>query len=255
MANPKILPMDISWITSLSASAGSGPSYPITNLQDYEPDTYWGSNALTNPQHLWFDLAGSRALNCAVLGYYDFYDDAGLVVSMSGSTNNSTWTLLSNNITSTNGSGFTVLPFTAANYRYIKINMVGLHSAQPFMGLFFVGYAVDFTTPYELSSKTDNSQYETSESITLDGRIRTSQVYDGRYVDELTFKLQDATWEGLWNSTVMPITRGKLRPFFFIDADGTARYMHFVEDYIPITNTRPGRYDVSIKMREHLTTR
>ena len=80
--------------------------------------------------------------------------------------------------------------------------------------------------------------------MNLSGEIRAAQAIGGRGVYELRFMLQDDTLRSDYQ-TFMKLCRGGLRPFYFLDSDGTTiRYVH-AEDYVPIRKQRYGRSDIA----------
>ena len=255
MSNPKILAVDLSNY-SISASHGSDASYPVTNIQDYEYDTIWkSSDASSTPQYLWFDLLSTQTLDAIILHNYNIGTDPNGFITLSGSTNNSTWSAIATDSIAYLSTGPVVRTFTAASYRYIKVFLNGIIEAAPYIGNVFIGSLLEFNTPYEFGYKKADTSYQTTEVVTLDGRIRTSQIMNGRYIWELSFKLQDDTLANNFRTFIYRVG-GKESPFYFIDTDGsTVRYVHLTSDYVPVTTYRYGKNNITLKMLEHQATR
>jgi hypothetical protein len=250
MANPKLLAVDLSTYSLSADSASAGES--LTNLQDYYADTIWRSNTTTKNQTLNVDFGSPIYANMVVIQNYNNPTDVSM--TLQGSNNASTWT----NLTTFDGLNDPELhEFTLSAYRYFRIVYSGTVplTSEPYVGNLFIGKAVEFTTTYDFGYKKDNANYVTYESTALDGRIRTSQVYGGRYIWELAFTLQDNTLASDFRTFISTV-QGKLKSFYLIDTDGvTVRYVHLTEDYVPITTTHYGRHSVSLKMREQMAER
>jgi hypothetical protein len=245
MANPKIYYTDLSTY-SVTASAGDIATHTSGSLRDYNYSTYWQSpNA--NSQNLIIDLGSAKTVTHVVLANHNFY---------STFTPNGTLQLagcLSSNFVSTTYDEYTAwiqsdddvvyefpAPFTA---RYLKFFWDGTLTTAPKAGEIWFPTELEFDTPYQFGYKKDNPEYVTSEKVALDGTILTSQAYAGRYLWELNFALQSNTLATNFK-TFHRAVRGKLYPFFFLDADGTTvRYFH-IEDYVPITTRRYNLNDI-----------
>jgi hypothetical protein len=82
-----------------------------------------------------------------------------------------------------------------------------------------------------------NGEYKTTEAIALDGRLRMSQNYPGgRIRNEIAMKLESDTVKANWQIFFSTV-RGKLRPFYFADMDGTLYLCHLDTDVDPVQAT------------------
>lgn len=244
MANPKILYTDLSTYT-FSSSAGTNSSYPLSNLNNYIPNSYWSGSSTASNQRLVFDLGASKAVtDCIVDGhnFNSFWSGGGTIAFQYA--DNAAFT--SNVVTVANFPTSwddipVALSFNSVNKRYFALLFTAISlDTPPRVGNLFIGTPLTFTTPYSYGYKTENTEYVTSEFITLAGTTRTSQQYKGRIVYELNYTMQNAQFKTdfqLFQRTV----RGKMFPFYFIDTDGTTiRYMNMLNDYQPVTTTNYG---------------
>ena len=89
----------------------------------------------------------------------------------------------------------------------------------------------------------------------VDGSMRTSQAYGCSKKIEVQFKLVDNTTSAAFKA-LHAIVRGGLRPFYFLDADGTSLfYVLLTSDYNPVELFRYNQNNTaSLVMEEQLAT-
>lgn len=252
MANLKLIAKDQSadvWTYSNTTDS----SYPLTNLNDYNIKSYWLSSAVASGDALKLTLIASseqgRTRNGIAVGYHNF---SGLMsgagnIKVQSSTDGTTWTdrLI---LPSTLSDPF-FLPLTtsaATTYWRLLFNGTTNGGAKPFAGVIMIDEILDFGFPYDFPYKKENKQYKTIERETMGGLLRTYQTMPGRSNFSYTFRaekggISDATATA-WRSFYDRI-RGKLRPFFMLDADGTSvYYVHLDSD---VDSLEAFRYNVN----------
>ena len=258
MASPRIIYNDLSTITT-SASSGTDASFPLTNLQNYVVTSYWKGSSTTNNQWISFDLGSSVSSSAICIDGHNFGTvnaDVGITVEGSTTSNFASSTTLVEDM-----SGFTddvtfYSTWDTCNYRYIRIkyNSTVPLSFVPRLGNVFISKPLDFTTPYTYGYSTENVEYNTADKTSLSGIKRSSQIYKGRIVYELNFKLQTAAFGALFQTFVKAV-RGKMYPFYFVDTDGvTVRYMNLDADYVPTSVTTYGYCNIDLIMKTNMST-
>jgi hypothetical protein len=65
MANPLLLAVDLSTYSLSADSAALG--FPLSNLQDYQADTYWQSNSSATGQKLVIDFGSAVSADMLVI--------------------------------------------------------------------------------------------------------------------------------------------------------------------------------------------
>jgi hypothetical protein len=251
MSVPKILYTDLS-VYTFSSLAGTNPDYPLTNLNNYIVNSYWSGSTITNNQLLRFNLSTDTAVTqCVVDGhnFSSFWSGGGYSITLQCADDNnfsSNVTVLGTFSTVTVDDVPISLTFNSVNKRYFALGFssMGTMNTPPRVGNVFIGTPLEFTTPYDNGFKTENAEYNTSEFVTLSGQTKTSQQYKGRIVYEIKFSLQSTALKTAFQTFIRTI-RGKMFPFYFIDDDGTVRYMRLDKDYQPVTSTNaPGFWNI-----------
>jgi hypothetical protein len=243
MSNPTIYYTDLTNYT-WTGELGAWEGYSSGNLNDYNYASYWSASANT-AQSLSLDLGSSKTITHMVIANHNFYTsympDGHIEISASTTTNfdvtaTRTYSGSMDNVITSNDDLVYEFP-QSYSARYFKITWIGnLIDSGPYSGEIWFPTKLEFDTPYNFGYKKDNTQYATNETVALDGSIRTNQTYAGRYIWELKFILQSNTFATNFRTFHRNI-RGGLRPFFFVDTDGTIRYMH-LNDYVPVTGFR-----------------
>lgn len=260
MANPKILYTDLSLLNF--APGLTDAAYPATNLNNYILSSTWKSSATTENQVVDFTSSLSQSCNTLVIDNHNLgslgnnYVGIGFYTSSNGVNWNGVGDIVL--------SGGYITPstilyeFPAVNSRFWRIYITGGNpfDVKPSIGNIFLGSALEFTTPYDGGFKIENTEYKTTEFVTLSGTTRTSQQYKGRIVYELKFSLQTDALRTAFQTFIRSV-RGRMYPFYFIDTDGTTiRYMNLESDYVPVVaSNATGRYGIeSLIMKTNEST-
>lgn len=263
MANPLIIYSNQStWNITGSHQTASG--YPWSNLNDYEPDTVWKSSVNNTDQYLQIDLGTAKAISNIIIDNHNLYDtlmaDAIMRITGSNNVNMSSPTYTGQHSPGSLGNvSLWNVDITPSVARYWRFNFVAAPSwdsgIAPYIGNISMCTPLTFTTPYQNVFKTQNTQYETNEYVSLSGIIRTSQTYNGRVLYEIKFAIQTDALRTAFQTFITSV-RGKLLPFYFVDTDGTTiYYFHLADDYVPVITDRYNQNTIeSLVMRTHKAT-
>jgi hypothetical protein len=231
MATPYVLGCDLS-VPTYTWSAGVNSSFPVSNLKTYFAADVSKSNSTSADQYLTIDFGAATACTCIVLGGHNFISleltEAAVVLQVN-TDDNTTWddpvTIATINLT---GDPLAAT-FNSTSKRYWRLLFAkaGDLPSAPSIGNIFLGTRTTFTSTYEWDFAKENKAYETMESTSINGDIRTSQVFSGR---------------------------GRLRPFFFVDADSTVNYVHLENDYNEVKNFRYNQNNLRIQMKEQVAS-
>jgi hypothetical protein len=261
MANPIILysdPTPLAYGHVLGVSTASdNPSYPLTNLNDVEPSTQWKSATACNgsvTHYLTIDTYSTSAKTGIVIDNSNIVLMSSVVLLCGDDVNFSVGytnlgSLTNAAIGKSNGDAIH-LSFPSTTKRWFGISFADDDGIYPEVGNIMIANELEFSTPYDFGYKKENTSSEVYQHTSLDGTIRTTRAYAGRILYELQFSLQSDTLRTAFQAFVNTV-KGKLNPFYFVDADGTVRYMH-MEDYIPVSTSHYGRHDIaSLVMSSH----
>lgn len=259
MPNPSILYTDLSTYT-VSSSHGTNTSYPLSNLKNYMETSYWIGSTKTENQRLIFDLGSAVPVTTVVIAGHNLTaaaTDNGIFIQYADDAAFTSGVTSATEITST-GDDITIREsFGTVTKRYWAIYWSGTvpFAAFPRIGNVFFGTPMEFTTPYDNGYKIENAEYKTNEATTLSGTSRMSQTYKGRIIYEIKFSLQNTALKTAFQTFVKTV-RGRMYPFYFIDSDGTQRYMHLDSDYVPVSSTNAtGYYNIeTLKLRTQAST-
>lgn len=267
MGNPQILFTDLSAITPTISGIETDSSNPVTNLTNYEPNISWGASEYAKNFSVIINYGSSHSCNSVLIdNIATYFSGAGTILVEAA--NNAAFSyqyvslgsLTSGNMIQTNMFDMYYKKFPVSTSRMywkftISADANGYDQGNPSIGQIFLNDMLEFNTTYDNGYKTENKEYLTSEEVSLDGTIRTTQTYAGRRINEIKFRLQNDTFKTNFR-TFYQTVRGKLYPFYFIDTDGTTiRYVHFADDYIPLVTQSYGLHNVeSMKLREHYTS-
>lgn len=248
MANPIFAYQDLSLYTLSATSTDS--LYPLTNIQTYYADQVWKSAVLstsTNPQYFIIDFGVATTVDTLVLDGYAFANADSGFPTLQGATDSGftagVVTFLGGQIDPTVGiKPAAYFTFTSTSRRYWRLNIPNAGFAsnpnQITIGNIFLCSRLDFGYPYNFPYKNTARKYQTIESVALDGRVRMAQTYGGRKFWEFDLTLLPDTTKATF-VTLFSTTRGKLRPFYFIDTDGTTvNYVYLDMDYDPSETQR-----------------
>ena len=262
MATPYVLGCDLSvptyaWKTSAGAD-NVNTSFPLTNLKTYFAADVSKSNSTGASQYFLIDLGAATACNTLAISGHNFnlVADASIVLQVNSNDDTdftdeadvkTLWEV------GTVLTGSDVFTFSSATKRYWRIIFQVNVSVAPQIGNIFLGTRTTFTSTYEWDFAKENKAYETMESTSINGDIRTSQVFSGRKRWDLLFRLQSDTFKTAWNTFISTV-RGRLRPFFFVDADSTVNYVHLENDYNEVKNFRYNQNNLRIQMKEQVAS-
>lgn len=254
MANPTFLFMN----PGATTFTGSGVGFSYLN--QYLPSDGWDSQTYDGGEYLQLDLGSAVNVTHVALGQADFNYSTPVVVSGSNSATFTSFTVLYNNLKARSwGTNFIVPLTTTGSFRYVRVQFYDpsvICDGNFKTRVFWAGEALVMDSPPDASSRIENVEYKTFEGVALNGNIRTSQPYAGRSVDELRFSVQsNATAEKI--KTFQKATRGKRYAFWYAedpDTTGSARLVHFGDDYSPV---EPSSYNVNgwtARLRTHAST-
>ena len=251
MSVPRLYASKLSTYT-ITASAGEAAGFPVSNLKTYFPDQKWKTAALTDNQTLTIDFGSAVTADALVLDQHNFLNDNNIIFEAatdSGFTTGvvqvSTDLIADTPIASENndlGTGNTrsIYHFASMSKRYwrLKFQAGGAPGLTWELGQIFICARMDMPYTYDFPYKKGNPSFVTAEAVALDGRIRTSQAYGGRTLNEFKFSLINDAARTAW-ITFISTVRGKLFPFYFLDADGSTMYYgHLDADYDPVSTER-----------------
>lgn len=255
MSQPKLVAMDVS-IPVFTGSQSADAAYPFSNLNSGWAADQWKSANTINDQYLYIDLGLGPLLDggrdCCVIDNSNFQtliDNGGGVSLQRAITSDfgtGLQTVVSNVLTTGSGNVPTYFEFSLSNScRYYRIAFSTTLSEPPKLGQIFIGRKADLGFPPDLPNTQNVKGYETTTKIALDGRIRTAQPYAGRRRWVYSFGgdrggLSDAN-KALFQQ-FFALVRGKLRPFYLVDVDGLAYYVHLDTDVDP---TQIYRYNIN----------
>jgi len=255
MANPIIYHANLGAYTTLDASAGTDPDYPLTNLQDYIRSSFWKGSALTDGQHLTIGFSVATQCDYAIIGNNNIAN-CGARVQLKGADD----------------AGMTTNVVTVYNdFVEVEIGLISFASAYtkkywrftfntygggpladyPSIGNLFLGKALTFPFPYEFEPKLGDSSFQTTVGRSLSGIKRTSQAVGGVRVFDIRFRLlSDAVASDF--RAFHDSVRGALRPFYFWPQFGlgTLYYVQLVKDYNPVTMMRYNQNDIQSLVME-----
>jgi hypothetical protein len=260
LSSPKLLFTDLS--AAVITAGTTDPDFPTVNLQTYlKRDVWKGGELVAGPSFnasLAFDFGSAKNRDTVIIENHNLASFAGAGTPK---------------LQAADDSGFSsglvdVVPdlssaadpyyheFTAVNKRYWRIFYSGTPPSVEEMqiGQIFIDRRWEVGQDYDYPYAVANGEFASSMTTALDGTIRTAQPYGRRDVLELTFSLlsnNDAAFFRLLMATI----RGRLRPFYFTDVDGTLYYCHLWSDYQPVWARVYGRSDIkTIVLKTQLTT-
>jgi hypothetical protein len=152
-----------------------------------------------------------------------------------------------------------MIPFNqnTGSYRYVRLqinNGTGSISEKLHAGAFWAGDPLVMDSPFDVPARFENPEYQTFEGASLNGSLRSSQVYPGgRIINEVRWSIQSDATANLIRLFVQSV-KGKRYPFYFTEdtsTTGSVRLMHFAEDYVPVETVGHNLNGVSMRMRTH----
>lgn len=259
MANPYFLGCDLS-IPTYTWSAGVNTSYPVTNLKTYFVANVSKSNATTSDQYITIDLGSALPVDCVAIDGHNLATvDSDTGVFLQYNTNDDTnWADAVSAVIIQQTSAYTnlatVKTFGTQTKRYWRILFASSCAVPPQFANIFLGTRLQFESTYEWDFSKSNKEHQTNETMSLNGDIRTSQSFAGRKMWDLLFRLQSNTFKTSWD-TFIGIVRGKLRPFYFVDVDGTTiNYVHLNTDFVDVKQIRYNMNNLTIPLKSQTTS-
>lgn len=256
MANPTFLFMNPA--TTVFTGSGAG----FANLNDYEPETTWSSGGTTEFLGVIADLGVAKNITHVALAGHNgsTLGDVILVVDAANNAAMTDPTILRQVILPASIPDPCLLTMNTAtgSFRYVRVyswfNTTGSQDEPLRLGSFWAGDGLVLDTPFDVPARTENAEYQTFEGVSLNGNLRSSQVYSGgRIVNEIRFSIQSDATANLIRSFVQTV-KGRRYPYYFAEdceTTGSVRLMHFVDDYVPVETIGYNRNTVAMKMRTH----
>lgn len=237
---PILLATDLDNI-SFTSSVGDNSVYPASNLNNYLLASIWKSATSGASQYLWWDYGSSdiRQRTTLAITRHNF---AGIMSSGNIKLQYDDNSGFSSPGTAVNGVGTSsdiVLSVFGGSlsYRYWRLLFDGSLTTAPQLGNVFVDVPWYMPYPSDLPIIQGNRGFTTVERVTLSGILRRSQTYAGRKRWRFSWRGEQG---GLDDTTraefqiFFNFVRGKLKPFYFVDMDGTSvYYVYFDFDVDP----------------------
>ena len=242
MSNPRFLYTDLTTYNFVADEDPSG-DFPVSNLATYDIHEYWKAHDASSTQYLYMDFGVASPRNFVVVDGANFGTllVSGIILLQAADD----MSFLSGLVDITDFEGAQndipyVHYYAQVSKRFYRFTFTDSLIEQPRIGNIFIDNYLEFTTPYDYPFVNNDAQYETVEGVALSGRTRACQIYSTRPTWELKFSLQDDTFRSnyqTFQSTVM----GTCRPFYFVDVDDSANYVHLDTDYSPLISYRKGK--------------
>ena len=256
MASPYFLGVDLT-VPTYTWSAGVNSSFPVSNLATYFEADLSKSNATTADQYITIDFGSAVACDTLIAVGHNLGSISADTVLLEADDNSGFTTpeTIVASITVATATTPIKETFASKTYRYwrIKFDAAGPLLTAPQFGNIFLGTRLTFDTTYEWDFSKAVPEYSTAETVSLNGDIRMSQSYAGRKKWDLLFRLQSNTFATSWD-TFIGTVRGKLRPFYFVDVDGTSiNYVHLDSDYTDLKRFRYNQNNIRIPLKSQTT--
>jgi hypothetical protein len=259
MSNPRF------GYTNLSARVVSvsheDPDHTVENLSSYFARDFWQCLD-PNPGRVDFDFGAARNRNYIMIENHNLSELGGDYVPKLQAADDAAFTtgvvtVIADLSVVTDDPYFAT--FSDVSKRYWRlIHDSGIQATAAMkIGNIFVDDLLDFGYPYDFPCNAKNTKFLTSEQESLDGTIRTSQPFIGRFTWLISFSKP-----GLSNAriarfqTFFSTVRGKLRPFYFIDVDDLIFFVMLDVDVDPVQLFRSNlNLTGPIPMKEVFATR
>mgnify|MGYP001451690323 CR=1 FL=1 len=264
MAFPKIYYTDLSDYQIINIDEVTSTT---ANLLNYFTDELWVS---PNNNNQIMTIGFSVAKTCDYLLLDPFISEGNLSYIILAGADDAAMTI--NAVTVIDymsldiiAAGPLIIKFNETTKKFWRLTFLGWNTP-PSAGNIWIDKSLTFTSSYQWDYSKEDASYVTNEFVALNGKIRTSQKYDGRLIYDLKFSLQDDTLRSTFQTFIKTI-KGKLRPFYFVDDGyvyagngnpghnyyinvGTIRYMHMDSDYTPLNTRFYGKHDIgTLKMK------
>ncbi len=241
--NPQILYTNYSNY-SFTASNGN-TNNDVSNLYNYYAEDFWQSSNTGSNQYLQINLTSATPVNTVIIHNHnmDTIIETGSIkfqcADNIGFTSNVTDLAT---ITATDNILYND-SFNSVTKQYYRVLYSGSLNDSPMIGNIFIGTPISFSGTYDWNYKKGNYEHVTTEKVSLSGRIKTSQVMDGRLKFELNFKLLTEQFKQDF-ITFVKNNRGKT-PFYFIDVDGITYLVVLENNYQPVDVVKWNYNDVN----------
>ena len=245
MATPYLFAMDLGALT-VTPSAGSHASYPVSNLYNGLQSYVWQSGGTAANQYINIDLGSAIAVEYLMVHNHNWLVSAlgsGTTISLEYDVNdNGAYSALAAvedetlQTLATSGALWGVHFGTSYTKRYWRISFykASALSAAPYAGQIFLSNGFELNPAYDFNYIIGDQEFQTSRARSLAGIERASQWHTGWNTAELSFRIQDSTFGNNMRS-FMDKVRGGLRPFYFYDHAGYMWLMKLADDYMPVT--------------------
>ena len=230
MSNPKFFAGKLDLIT-FTMSLTENASYPLSNLNTYNPNDLWKSPAATNAQILIMDAGSALPFDTLILQGDNF---SGMTtVKLQVDANDSATFANPVDVATLSGHSTAnpiyLATFASITKRYRRILFTDTNSIIPQLGQIFLSAVFDAGFTYIFPYKSNNLQYATTRKRALDGTLRTAQVYGGIRTFEIKFETMPDSFKTAWIAFHKSV-RGALCPFYFVDVDSTLSYLALTND-------------------------
>jgi hypothetical protein len=253
MPNVKFLYEGIEGAT-LTASGGTSAGYNIEDVKDRNPNTLWVSSTQDLTQTFKAILPASRnvdtiiidGINGSALGI-----NSGFTLKIKSSPNGTVWTdRYTFNAAAVNGKTRLVCEIASANAQQWMLEFNDTDTslaAAPQIGSILLGTRFEPATPYDEIPK-HGEQFTTTFSRALD-----STPYGSQNINDGIEIWKNIQWQRVTGATRLAFLtmghtcRGKLRPLYFIDVDGTS-YLVYLPDKIEEQHVMYDQYTISLEL-------
>ncbi len=260
MGNPKFIGCDLSGV-AFTFSDGADSAFPVANLKSYFASDVAKMAAVSNTHKtIVIDLGSARPCNVIVMDSHNLS-----ILSEMGESITLEYNANDDNVWSDAVATFAAIDsyanqivwseFALVTKRYWRIKIATARPVGPlYFGNIFIGNSLQFEHSYDWGYAVANKSYETSKTMALDGRLRSSQAFGGRKMYDLVFSTQSDTTAAAIRAFIETVC-GDLRPFYFIDDDGsTVDYVHFADGLEDLRRKVYNQNAVAIKLQSQLTS-
>jgi hypothetical protein len=214
---------------TLTASAGSDASYPLTNLKDGRYATQWKSGGTTDNQTLTIDYGASYHGMDSILICNHNLNSLGLTgLQLLDSSN-----ALIKSITLT--SNLIYAEWVEDFYNLVKLKFIkgSALSAAPQIGMIFLGQKIDL--PGTVNNPKKGFATVTDMDESLSGLTFATQVTAGKYTRKFTPAGLTSAEETDFIRLLNTISN-RLHPFFLRDTDGNWNFVRLGQDTVEWAN-------------------
>jgi hypothetical protein len=241
---------------AVSASAGSQAGYDVTNIQDRNPNIVWKSPAFTIGQTLLIVLTTARDVNSVIIDGINAgsLNTATATIRLQSSTNGTAWTDRKVFATADMANAtrlYTEFISVNAAYWRLVFNDSSILMNKPEIGSILLGTRLEPDIPYN-EVPDHGEQFATSFSRALDKTPYSSQsTNDGieTWKSMQWVRVPGTLW--LAFKKMSHTCRGRLRPLYFIDVDGSI-YLVMLPDRVKDQQVMYDQYTISLELEAFL---